>query len=114
MAEGFAISKGGETVKAASAGSKPSGKVNEKAVEFMREVGVDLSRHRSTSAVEQPGPWDYVVTMGCGDACPVVPGKARIDWDIPDPKNLPPAEFRKVRDMIEAKVSELLKEIAGA
>ncbi len=109
IAEGFARSLGGGRVEAASAGSRPSGKVNSTAVELMRERGIDLSAHRSKglSALPSEG-WDYVVTMGCGDACPFVPAKARLDWAIPDPKALPKAEFREVLDLIEAKVRELL------
>jgi arsenate reductase (thioredoxin) len=105
MAEGFARKLG---LDAHSAGSKPSGKVNPTAIAIMAEKGVDLSRHVS-KAVAQAGSsgWDYVVTMGCGDACPFVPSKAKLDWSIPDPKNMPLDDFRKVRDLIEAKVREL-------
>ncbi len=111
MAEGFARKLGGQDFQAASAGSKPSGKVNETAIALMKEKGIDLAAHRSKSSAELPGVWDYVVTMGCGDACPVVPGKARLDWQIPDPKNLPLDEFRKVRDLVEGEVAKLLEKI---
>jgi protein-tyrosine-phosphatase len=111
MAEGFARALGGGGIRAASAGSRPSGKVNETAIAVMREKGIDLRTHRSKSPAELPGVWDYLVTMGCGDACPVVPARARYDWPIPDPKSLPEGGFRKVRDHIEAKVVELLKKI---
>ncbi len=111
MAEGFARALGGGNIRAASAGSNPSGIVNAIAIAVMAEKGIDLKAHRSKSATELPGVWDYVVTMGCGDACPVVPARARYDWPIPDPKSLPEGGFRKVRDYIEAKVVGLLKKI---
>ena len=109
MAEAFARLEGGGAVEAYSAGSRPSGVVNPRAVEFMREVGCDLSIQTSKGLGDIPdGEYDAVVTMGCGDACPLVPAKRRLDWSIPDPKNLPPDEFRAVRDEIRAKVRELL------
>ena len=103
---------GGADVEAYSAGSRPSGVVNEKAIASMREIGYDLSTHASKGLDEiPPGPYDAVVTMGCGDACPWVPAQRREDWAIPDPKDLDADEFRKVRDEIEAKVDELLREL---
>jgi arsenate reductase (thioredoxin) len=111
MAEGFARKLGGGDIRAASAGSRPSGAVNKKAIELMGEVGIDLKNHRSKPPSEIPGQWDYVVTMGCGDACPVVPTRSRLDWQIPDPKNLALEDFRKVRDRIKAEVAELLRKI---
>ncbi|MCI0459482.1 MAG: arsenate reductase ArsC [Gemmataceae bacterium] len=110
MAEAFARRHGADRVEAYSAGSKPSGRVNPRAVEFMREKGYDLSRHTSKSLGDVPAiEYDAVVTMGCGDACPLVPAKRREDWQIPDPKALPPAQFRAVRDLIEEKVKALLE-----
>lgn len=110
MSEAFARILGGENVEAYSAGSKPSGNVNPKAVAAMKELGYDLSKHTSKSLtdVERFAPFDAVITMGCGDACPWMPAKTFIDWEIPDPKNLPPDEFNKVRDEIKNKVAELL------
>ena len=106
IAEAFARRLGAE---AASAGSRPSGTVNPMAVEVMRERGIDISAHTSKGLADVPCEgWDYVVTMGCGDACPFVPAKARLDWEIPDPKNLPKDAFRAVCDQIEAKVRDLL------
>lgn len=100
---------GGNRVEAYSAGSKPSGLVHPKAIESMREVGYDLTQHTSKSLSEIPsGEYDVVLTMGCGDACPVVQAKRRESWDIPDPKAMPPDEFRGVRDLIEHKVKALL------
>src|SRR5881398_2018514 len=95
--------------QAYSAGSQPSGEVNQKAIAAMREVGYDLSKHKSKSLDDIPQvEYDFVATMGCGDACPFVRAKRREDWQIPDPKNLPPAEFNKVRDLIEQKVRNAL------
>jgi protein-tyrosine-phosphatase len=109
MAEAFARLRGGERVEAWSAGSRPSGRVNPKAVEAMRELGCDLTKHRSKSLDELPsGRFDAVVTMGCGDACPHVPALQRRDWQIPDPRDLPPEAFRAVRDRIDAEVRALL------
>jgi len=110
MGQGFAKILGGENVEAYSAGSNPSGVINPKAIAAMKEMGYDLSKHKSKSLkdVEQYAPFDTVVTMGCGDACPWMPAKKFIDWEIPDPKNMEPKEFNKVRDMIRDKVQELL------
>ena len=107
MAEAFARMTGG--VEAYSAGSRPSGKVNPKAIEAMRELGYDLAAHQSKSLDALPsGPFDAAVTMGCGDECPTLRAVRREDWSIPDPKELSPEEFRKVRDLIGLKVNELL------
>lgn len=109
MAEAFARIHGSENVEAYSAGSQPSGEVNPKAIAAMREVGYDLARHRSKSLDEIPQvEYDFVATMGCGDACPFVRAKQREDWQIPDPKNLPAAGFNEVRDLIEQKVRNAL------
>jgi protein-tyrosine-phosphatase len=109
MAEAFARIHGGDCVEAASAGSRPSGKVNPRAVEFMREVGYDLTTHASKSLDEFNGQQiDAAVTMGCGDECPLVRAARREEWQIPDPKEMPPEQYREVRDLIERKVKELL------
>jgi len=111
MSQAFAIMHGGDTVEAYSAGSKPSGIVNPKAIAAMKELGYDLSKHDSKSLqeVEQYAPFDAVVTMGCGDACPWMPAKQFIDWKIPDPKHMEPAAFNEVRDYISGKVKTLLE-----
>jgi len=109
MAQAFATLLGGDRVEAFSAGSKPSGRVNPKAIESMKELGYDLSTHVSKGLEAFNGqPIDAAVTMGCGDACPLVQAKRRIDWQIPDPRDMPPDEFRKVRDLIRDKVRDLL------
>ena len=113
MSQAFAKILGGHAVEAYSAGSKPSGIVNPKAIAAMKELGYDLSTHDSKSLdeVKAFAPFDAVVTMGCGDACPWMPAKKFIDWQIPDPKHMEPAAFNQVRDFIGEKVKELLKEL---
>jgi len=110
MSQAFAKIHGGGNVEAYSAGSKPSGKINPKAIAAMKELNYDLSVHQSKSLddVKQYAPFDVVVTMGCGDACPWMPAKEFVDWQIPDPREMNEEEFRKVRGMIEGKVVELL------
>src|SRR5438309_2383 len=111
MTEAFARIHGGDKVEAYSAGSRPSGKINPKAIRTMKDVDYDLSKHRSKSLSEIPDiEFDFVATMGCGDQCPFVRATRREDWNIPDPKDLPPEEFRTVRDLIEKKVVALLRE----
>lgn len=112
IAEAFSKIHGEGAVEAYSAGSRPSGKVNPRAIEFMRELGYDLSSHSSKSLSDIPDlEFDVAVTMGCGDECPFVRAKEREDWDISDPKELPPEEFRKVRDLIETKVKGLISRL---
>jgi arsenate reductase len=96
-------------VEAYSAGSRPSGRVNPKAIEAMQELGYDLTVHQSKSLDDLPDvAFDAAVTMGCGDECPFIKTNRREDWGIPDPKELPPEEFRKIRDLIGEKVRALL------
>jgi protein-tyrosine-phosphatase len=112
MAQAFATLLGGEQVEAHSAGSRPSGRVNPKAVAAMKELGYDLSSHSSKGLDAFNGQViDAAVTMGCGDACPLVQAERRFDWQIPDPREMPPEEFNKVRDLIREKVRELLVEL---
>ena len=109
MAEAFARMLAGPSVEAFSAGSRPSGQVNPKAVASMRELGYDLSAHGSNSLDDLPDvEFDFVATMGCGDACPMVKATQRADWSIPDPKHLAPDDFRGVRDLIRDKVRTAL------
>ena len=113
MSEAFAVIHGKENVKAYSAGSKPSGVVNPKAIAAMKELGYDLTCHHSKSLeeVKQFAPFDAVVTMGCGDACPWMPAKQFVDWEIPDPKHMEPKAFNKVRDLISEKVKILVEDL---
>jgi arsenate reductase len=109
MSQAFARMLGGDTVESYSAGSRPSGIVNPKAVAAMQEIGYDLSAHDSKSLDDIPDiEYDAVVTMGCGDACPFIRAKHREDWQIPDPKHMEPEQFREVRDFIRDKVKGLL------
>jgi arsenate reductase len=108
MAEGFARALA--DVEAHSAGSRPSGQVDPRAVRFMAESGIDISSQRSTGleGLETGGVFDYVITMGCGDVCPQVPTRQRFDWDLADPKHMSDREFRAVRDSIERRVKALI------
>lgn len=111
MAQAFAKIHGGDTVESFSAGSKPSGIVNPKAIAAMKELGYDLSTHdsKSINEVKDFAPFEAVVTMGCGDACPWMPAKQHIDWQIPDPRHMEGAEFNTIRDLVSDKVKELLQ-----
>lgn len=108
MAQAFALIHGQGKIVAMSAGSKPSGVINPKAVRFMAELGYDLSTHQSKSLDEISGDFDVVVTMGCGDNCPWIPAKLRLDWQLQDPKHMDDVAYRKVRDDISERVRSLL------
>ena len=120
MAQAFANIHGQEIVEAYSAGSKPSGKINPKAIETMKEIGYDLTTHQSKSLNDIPQrEYEYIVSMGCGDLsavaqagnCPFVPAKNRIEWNIPDPKSMDKDQLREVRHLIEQQVKELIEKI---
>lgn len=112
MAEAFARIHGAGKVEANSSGSRPSGRVNPKAIAAMGELGYDLSTHNSKGLDSFNGKEvDVAVTMGCGDECPLVLAKKRVDWQIPDPREMSPEEFRGVRDLIESKVLELIRSL---
>jgi len=112
MAEAFARLHSAGRVEAFSAGSRPSGRINPKAIEAMKEREYDLTTHRSKGLDDFNGQeFDAAVTMGCGDECPLVRAKRREDWQIPDPKELPPERFHEVRDLIERRVIELLESL---
>jgi arsenate reductase (thioredoxin) len=113
IAEGYALRLAKPGWVVASAGSRPSGSIHPRAVSFMKEEGIDLSGQRSKGLEEISAiAWDAVVTMGCGDACPHVPARRRLDWDLPDPKTLPDEEFRRIRDEIRRRVGHLCRELA--
>lgn len=115
MAEAFARMHFAGKVEAYSAGSKPSGVVNSKAIQSMKERGYDLTTHASKGLTALPDlTFDAAISMGCGDECPLVRTKLRQDWSIPDPKHLPSDEFRQVRDGIESRVVALLTRLIGA
>ena len=114
MAEGFARALGQGRVTAYSAGSRPSGRIHPRAIAFMRERGIDLTAQRSKGLDELPRVrWDWIVTMGCGDACPTLPAEHRLDWELPDPKHLDDDGFRAVRDRIGSLVGALVGQAAG-
>lgn len=115
MAAAFARSHAGPDVEVFGAGSDPADEVNPLTVEFMAERGVDLSASVPRSVDELPDErFDVLVSMGCGDRCPTVPADRRIEWELPDPKELPNDEFRAIRDEIETRVRDLLDGLAGA
>ena len=114
MAEAFGHIHAPPGVEVYSAGSKPSGKVNPKAVAAMAELGYDTSGHRSKGLDDLPvGEFDVAVTMGCGDSCPNLKAKKRIDWQIPDPKLLSEGDYREVRNLIGRLVQALIAECTG-
>jgi arsenate reductase len=94
--------------KARSAGSQPAAELHEAVVEALEEVGIDVSRRTPKALEQEDVEWaDLVVTMGCGDACPVLPGKQYVDWNLPDPAGLCLEEVRELRAVIEQRVSRL-------
>jgi arsenate reductase (thioredoxin) len=109
MAEAFGKIHGKDIIEVYSSGSKPSGIVNPKAIESMKEVGYDLSKHESLGLDKVPQiEYDYAITMGCGDECPMINALNREDWGLPDPKHMNLKEFAKVRDIIEREVKDLI------
>lgn len=97
---------------ALSAGTTPGERLHPQVVEVMRELGIDLAdRKPQLLTVELAQQADVVVTMGCGDACPYIPGKRYVDWDLPDPKDRPLEEVRATRDDIQQRVTALVAEL---
>jgi protein-tyrosine-phosphatase len=113
MAAAFAEELGQGNVQVRSAGTEPADHINPAVVEVMRESGIDLSQ-REPSLLHDPAvrQADIVVTMGCGDACPVYPGKRYEDWEVPDPSGKQVREVRAIRDEIERRVRELLRSLS--
>ena len=112
MAEAFARIHGAGKVISFRAGSRPSGRINPKAIESMKEIGYDLTLQASKGLGEFDGQeFDAAITMGCGDECPLVIARQRLEWQIPDPKEMTPAQFREIRNLIEVKVKELLNDL---
>jgi arsenate reductase (thioredoxin) len=112
MAEAFAHLYAPETIQAYSAGSRPSGQIDPKAIAAMAEYGYNLGSHASKALREiPPMKYDYVITMGCGEECPFIPAERHEDWDLPDPKMMPLEEFRWVRDQIGEHVKYLVARI---
>ena len=114
MAAGFASTLGAGRVRVLSAGSEPADQINPVAVAAMAEVGIDIAGAQPrVLAVDDVRASDVVITMGCGDACPVFPGKRYEDWELTDPAGLPLGEVRPIRDDIESRVRGLLAGLIG-
>jgi arsenate reductase len=97
--------------RAISAGTEPGTRVHPEVVEVMREIGVDVSRTQPRMLTEQVASQaNVLVTMGCGEACPIVPGVERDDWPLDDPKGRPVADVRRIRDEVGRRVQQLLTE----
>jgi len=112
MAAGFLQHLAGEKVKVLSAGTDPGTEINPMAMAVMLEEGIDLSSATPEKlSDEKVIESDYVITMGCGDACPFFPGKSYLDWPLDDPKNQPIEKVREIRDEIKSKVLHLIDEI---
>jgi protein-tyrosine-phosphatase len=98
--------------EAESAGTQPAESIHPEVVEAMGELGIDVSEERPKRLTrEMAERADVVVTMGCGDECPYIPGKRYIDWDLPDPKGLPPEQVRAIRDDIAARIRDLVHDL---
>jgi arsenate reductase len=115
MAQGWLTDLAGDRVEVRSAGSIPGDRINPSAVAAMAEVGIDITgQHPKILTVEAVKDSDVVITMGCGDACPIFPGKRYEDWDLPDPAGQDVASVRPIRDEIRARIETLLGEILPA
>ena len=114
MAEAYASHHSApEVLTAYSTGSRPSGLVNPRAIQFMEEVGIDLTTHTSKGIEElSSNAFDLVVTMGCGDVCRTIQATHRQDWPLDDPKHLPDDDFRAIRDDIEKRVTKLIASLS--
>jgi arsenate reductase len=114
MAAGFAEALGGGRVDVRSGGSEPGTAINPVAVAAMAEVGIDIAgKQPRAMQVDEVRASDVVITMGCGDACPIFPGKRYEDWELTDPAGLPIEQVRPIRDEIERRVRELLADLGG-
>jgi protein-tyrosine-phosphatase len=112
MAAALLSAKAGDRVDVHSAGSAPGEVLNPAVVAAMAEAGIDISAETPTKLTEAMGTGaDVIVTMGCGDACPVYPGKRYLDWELPDPAGKPLDEVRPIRDQIDALVESLLTDL---
>jgi protein-tyrosine-phosphatase len=114
MAAALLERHGSGKVKVSSAGSDPADRINPAAIEALAEWGIDISSARPRRLATQEIPdVDVVVTMGCGDACPVYPGTRYLDWDVPDPAGLPLEAVRPIRDEIDRRVRLLAAELGA-
>jgi arsenate reductase (thioredoxin) len=112
MSEALFERAAGGLHEARSAGTSPADRVHENVVTVMREEGIDLSDRKPQLLTTDLAQWaDVVITMGCGDACPVIPGKRYVDWDLPDPSGLPVERVREIRDDISSLVAVLMESL---
>jgi arsenate reductase len=112
MAAGYLRELGGDRVRVLSAGSAPAAAINPVAVEAMAEEGIDLTEEvPSILTTEAVGESDVVITMGCGDACPIFPGKRYEDWELEDPAGADIAAVRRIRDEIRGRITELVDDL---
>ena len=112
MSEALFERAAGGLHEARSAGTSPADHVHENVVAVMREEGIDLSDRKPQLLTTELAQWaDVVITMGCGDACPVIPGKRYVDWDLPDPSGLAFARVREIRDDVATRVGLLLESL---
>ena len=110
MSEALFLRAAGGRHEAQSAGTEPAGQVHPEVIEAMRELGIDLAGRQPQRLTDELGRWaDVVVTMGCGDACPVIPGRHYLDWELPDPAGQPLERVREIRDEISHRVEELAR-----
>jgi protein-tyrosine-phosphatase len=114
MSEALFERAAGGRHEARSAGTTPGDRVHPEVVAVMRELGIDLAGRKPQQLTTELAEWaDVVVTMGCGDECPYIPGRRYIDWDLPDPKRLPVAQVRVIRDEIADRVRALADELSS-
>ena len=114
MSEALFTRVAGGRHEARSAGTTPADRVHDGVIGVMREEGIELSDRKPRLLTTALAQWaDVVVTMGCGDSCPVIPGRRYIDWDLQDPKDLPLHEVRAIRDDIDGRVRALAKSLSG-
>jgi len=115
MSQALFEKSSGDRHEAQSAGTAPAERNHPTVVTVMEEEGIDLSHRVPRLLTDDLARWaDVVITMGCGDACPVIPGKRYVDWDLRDPKNLPLYEVRTIRDDIKCLVADLVKDLDRA
>jgi arsenate reductase len=115
MSQALFEKSSGDRHEAQSAGTTPAGRIHPSVVTVMEEEGIDVSRRVPRLLTDDLARWaDVVITMGCGDSCPVIPGKRYVDWDLRDPKDLPLDEVRAIRDDIKGRVADLVKDLDRA
>jgi arsenate reductase len=115
MSQALFEKSSGDRHEAQSAGTTPAERIHPSVVTVMEEEGIDVSRRVPRLLTDDLARWaDVVITMGCGDSCPVIPGKRYVDWDLRDPKDLPLDEVRAIRDDIKGRVADLVKDLDRA